>query len=109
MMDNTSGIQPIEYKVLIKQSEIEDTDPTLKAAKAAGIHLPDEVREREGMKQVEAVIVAVGGNAFGDFGDPVPQVGDRVLTAKYVGYETTGKDGQKYRICQDKEIAAILF
>lgn len=104
---NTSGVYPVEYKVLILPDDIHDTDPTLKKAREAGLYVADEVSEREQMSQVEGLLVAVGGNAFEDWKPPRPKVGDRVVIAQYAGLYKKGHDGKEYRLCTDKDIAAL--
>lgn len=107
-MTNQSGITPVEFKVLIHPEEVEDTDPTLRRAKAAGLVMPEREKEREQMAQMYGKLVAVGGNAFEDWHGEVPVPGDRVMFAKYAGAQVEGKDGIKYRIAQDKDIAAVM-
>lgn len=106
---NTSGIQPVEFKVLILPEQAEETDETLRRAKAAGLVLVDKTTEREKMAQVKGRLVAVGGNAFEDWSGRVPQVDDVVWFAKYAGYVLKGDDGREYRLANDKDISAILF
>lgn len=105
---NTSGIQPVEYKILILPEQAEETDETLKRAKAAGLVLVDKTTEREKMAQVKGRLVAAGGNAFEDWSGQVPQLGDTVWFAKYAGYVVKGDDGQEYRLANDKDISAVL-
>lgn len=98
---NTSGLCPIEFKVLVELDEVgKKTD--------GGLFLPDTVREREQMMQVKATLVAIGGNAFDDMNEPVPVVGNKVYVAKAAGYNVTGLDGKDYRLMNDKDIAAII-
>lgn len=104
---NQSGVWPVEYKVLVKPDDIRETDETYRRAKAAGLELIETVSEREQMSQVKGVLVAIGGNAFeGWHGKPL--VGERVMIGKYVGLLVTGADGREYRLCNDKDIAAVL-
>lgn len=105
---NTSGISPCEYKILILPEQAEETDETLKRAKAAGLVLVDKTTEREKMAQVKGRLIAAGGNAFEDWAGQVPQPGDVVWFAKYAGYVIKGDDGQEYRLASDKDIAAIV-
>lgn len=105
---NPSGIAPVEFKCLIKQDAVEDTDPTLKRAKASGLALPEEFKSREQMAGVRGVLIAAGGNAFEDWKPPLPKPGDRIYTAKYAGIEVEGEDGQKYRLTNDKDILAVI-
>lgn len=101
------GVQPVEFKVLVKPSAVE-VDPALARAKAAGIQLPAEVLERELMAQIVATLLAVGGNAFEDWKPPIPKVGDTVLIAKYSGISVKGSDGEEYRMLHDKDISGII-
>jgi co-chaperonin GroES (HSP10) len=105
---NTSGISPVEYKILILPEQAEETDETLKRAKAAGLVLVDKTTEREKMAQVKGRLVAVGGNAFEDWAGQVPQIGDVVYFAKYAGFVIKGDDGQEFRLCNDKDVSAIV-
>lgn len=107
-MSNPSGITPVEFKVLIHPEEVEDTDPTLKRAKAAGLVMPEREKEREQMAQMYGRLIAVGGNAFEDWREKIPKVGDRLMFAKYAGAPVEGQDGVKYRIAYDKDIAAVM-
>ena len=52
-------------------------------------------------------LVAIGGNAFEDWKGDLPQVGDRVVVAKYAGLNYVD-DGATYRIINDKDIAAVI-
>lgn len=105
---NTSGLQPCEYKILILPEQAEETDERLKSARAAGIVLVDKTTEREKMAQVKGRLVAVGGNAFEDWAGQVPAPGDVVYFAKYAGYVIKGDDSQEYRLCNDKDVSAIV-
>lgn len=105
---NTSGLSPVEYKILIQPESVEETDEVLKSARAAGIALPDKATDRERMAQVRGVLVAVGGNAFEGWQAPLPKVGDRIYYAKYSGIMVRGKDGTELRLANDKDISAII-
>ena len=101
-MQNTSGIQPVEYKVLVLPEKIEEKTE-------GGIILPDQTKEKEEWAQIKATLIAVGGNAFKDpdWQKPVPQIGHQVYSAKYAGNFLEGEDGKEYRRWRDKDIAAI--
>lgn len=101
-----SEIKPVEYRVLIKPFKIEETDPILKAAKAAGIELPTDNKDREQMAQQRGEIIAIGGNAFSDWKPPIPKIGDIVMFAKYSGYNIE-ENGNIYRVLNDKDISVI--
>lgn len=98
---NTSGMQPVEFKILIQPEETEQTS-------AGGIVLAVKTTEREAMAQVRGKLVAVGGNAFEDWAGKIPELGDSVWFAKYAGFTVKGADGKDYRICNDKDVAAII-
>lgn len=98
---NTSGLQPVEYKILIEPEEIEQKS-------AGGIVLAIATTERDKMAQVRGKLVAIGGNAFEDWLGRVPQVGDSIWYAKYSGYVIKGADGKEYRLANDKDCAAIV-
>lgn len=98
---NTSGILPVEFKVLVLPEETEEKTK-------GGIILPGDVKTRADMAQVKALLVATGGQAFSDWKGRVPEVGERVYIAKYAGLVAEGADGKSYRIINDKDCAAII-
>lgn len=98
---NASGLQPVEYKILIEPEEVEETSK-------GGIVLAVSTTEKEKMAQVRGRLIAVGGNAFEDWAEPVPKVGDSVYYAKYAGIVVKGKDGREMRLANDKDVTAIV-
>lgn len=104
-MTNPSGINPTEYKVLIRPKTIDEKT-------SGGIIIPDSTKERDQFAQMEGELVAVSPLAFtyDDWkGAEPPKPGDRVLFAKYAGAVVKGwKDGQDYRLVNDKDVAAVL-
>jgi len=101
VIDNFSGIQPVEDKLLLLPDEPSQA--------IRGIIKPDKVREQEQLAQVRALLVGVGGNCFEDWDDPIPRVGDRVMVMKYAGiHGIEGADGRTYQICTARDITAIL-
>jgi len=103
----SEAIEPVEYRVLVKPFAIEETDPVLKAAKEAGIELPQDNRDKEQMAQQKGLLIAKGGNAFSDWNDPKPLIGDTVMFGKYAGYNITSND-EIYRVLNDKDISVII-
>lgn len=101
---NKSGIYPTEYRVLIKPTAIEEKTK-------GGIIIPDESKEREQFAVMEGELVAVSPLAF-TYEDwksaKPPQVGDKVIFAKFAGTKRKGRDGIEYRIVADKDIAAVI-
>ena len=100
-MGNPSGLQPCEFKILIDPEEVDQVS-------AGGIVLATTTTDKEKMAQVRGKLIAVGGNAFEDWEEPIPRVGDHVWYAKYCGYVVKGKDGREYRLANDKDLAAIV-
>ena len=99
---NTSGLQPVEYRVLVLLDDTEEIT-------SGGLYIPETVRDQRQMAQVKATLIAVGGNAFNDWQSPLPKVGDRVYCAKYAGLQVHGADGvRNYKLCSDKDICAVI-
>ena len=102
---NPTGIKPVEYKILIKVHE-------LKSVSSGGIYIPDNVMEREQMAHDRGVLVDVGNMAFADWDGETPVIGDNVIYNKYAGtiiqYRPKDKPIERYRLCNDKDILAIL-
>lgn len=98
---NESGFIPVEFKVIVL--------PDVAEEKIGSIHVPDSVRDKMQHRAVKATLVASGPNAYEDWGEPWPNPGDRVYIAVGAGLVHEGPDGQKYRICNDKDIAGILI
>lgn len=107
---NESGIHPVEYKVLIKPDKVDEN-----AAKDATvvIYMPQVSQEKEQWAMNKGTLVAMGGMAFHDGFDkwlpPIPVVGSKVLFAQYAGSNAVGKDGEEYRLVNDKDIGAIIL
>jgi chaperonin GroES len=99
---NKSGIEPVEYKVLIKPKKVEEKTQ-------GGIILPDQARDKEKFATQEGVLVAVGAIAFSE---PswlrCPRVSETVMFDRYAGGLVKGLDGEEYRLINDKEISAVL-
>lgn len=98
---NTSGLLPVEDKVLLLPDKVSE--------KVGSIHKPQTVQAQEQIAQVRALLVTYGGNAFEDWGDPIPLAGQRVMVCKYAGIlDIEGADGETYQLCTDRDITAIL-
>lgn len=99
---NPSGIEPVDVKVVVLP------DPP-KEKSSGGIFIPDQVKTQEKFAAVKATLVAVGPNAFAEWGaGNGPEVGSRVLMAQYAGANVKGEDGADYRLCNDEDIVAVL-
>ena len=104
-MKNNSGVFPTEYKVLISPVEVGD--------KIGNILIPDEHKDRSQFAQQVGVLVALAPLAFSydkweGIEDQKPKIGDKVLFAKFAGFDHKGKDGKKYRVVNDKDVSAVL-
>lgn len=100
MTKNESGIVPVEYRCVVKLDAVDN--------KKGSILLPEDRVDRNQMAAVHGELIAVGGNAFHDWNEPVPKVGDRVVIKKYGGQFTEADPGDLYRLVQDKEILGVL-
>lgn len=104
-MDNPSGINPVEFNVLVKQDDIS-------ARTKGGLMKPDELVEREKHAQTRGVIVALSPLAFNEDifpkGMERPKPGDQIAFARHAGTFIEGKDGAEYRIVKDKDVVAVI-
>ena len=98
---NESGVQPVHHKVLVMTEEIEEKTE-------GGIYIPQTTRDNERMAQVRAELVAIGGNAFDDWREPKPQIGQRIYVAKYAGIRFKGDDDRYYQLIYDNDIVGII-
>jgi co-chaperonin GroES (HSP10) len=105
---NTSGITPTEYKVLIRPKEV--------AEKVGSVFLPEQSKEAEKWATIEGVLIAKSPLAFtyanadewAAAHSAPPEIGKRVLFAKYSGVRHKGRDGVEYVIANDKDVLAVL-
>ncbi len=97
-------VRPVEYKCLIKPDEVEDQTK-------GGLYLPDSARTKQQFAVDRGEIVSVGEGFFKDLPGPEPKPGDKVIFNRYAGTLITIEDNGKredYRLCNDKDICAIL-
>ena len=94
-MQNRSGINPTEYKVLVLPDKVEEKT-------AGGIYKPQTTRDRDQHAATTGTLVAISPMAFKfddwppQYKDLLPKVGDRVVYQKYIGSEIEGKDKETY-------------
>ena len=101
-MSNESGINPCGWRVLIKPQEINEVSK-------GGIILTTEItKEREQMGNTTGIVIAMGTQCYADEPEPWCQLGDKVIFAKYAGLVYLGKDGNQYRMINDKDITGTL-
>lgn len=105
-MQNTSGILPCEFNVVIKPDPVEERTK-------GGLILTADTQEREKHAATEGTIIGMSPMAFNadvwDQSTPKPEPGDRCLIARHAGTFAKGKDGEEYRIVKDKDVVALLM
>lgn len=102
--ENPSGIEPLEYNVVVRPEKVEDQT-------RGGIYIPDEVKERDQYGHHRGEMVAASPMAF-SFDDwppdlPKPEVGQTVIFVKYAGTLVPGRDGEDYRVMKDKDVLGV--
>lgn len=102
--DCNPGFSPFEYNVVIAPEVIEEKTK-------GGIILAASTKDQEAMATMRGRLVSVSPAAF-DYaawpeGARLPHPGDEVIFAKYAGVLLKGDDGREYRLCKDRDIAAI--
>lgn len=103
-------LKPLGARVIVKPDDIEETDPTFRAAKQAGIHIPRELdaMKREQQAVVKGTVVSIGELAFhAPVGNGIPWVktGDRVYYAKYAGKEVVDPEtDEKLLLLNDEDL-----
>jgi chaperonin GroES len=93
------AVKPLDDRVLIKQSEAEETTP-------GGIVLPDTARE----KPQRGKVVSVGSGKLldsGDRGKMSLKKGDEVFYGKYAGTEIK-IDGDQFVLIKENDVLAII-
>jgi co-chaperonin GroES (HSP10) len=82
----------------------EPYDPEVRASK---IVIPDAVRASSKMREMRAIVIAVGPDAWtGDVHmSRRAEPGDKVLISKYAGVIVKSPvDGKDYRLCNDEDV-----
>lgn len=99
-MENTSGIWPVGYRVLVKPDPIRETT-------AGGIYIAETVRDSRHQAQTTGVFVCAGEFAWKEYQSAWAKPGDRVIFARYGGLDLEGADGEKYRLLNDEQITGL--
>lgn len=99
-------VEPIEFNCLIKQDEI----PT---KTRHGLILPEQEVDKKKHAQTLGTLVATSPLAFSyaDWpeGSRKPEVGDRVVFARYAGtFVDDPAGGEEFRVVKDKDIVAVI-
>ncbi len=100
---NDSGLVPLDLRILVKPDAVEEVTP-------GGIIRPDSVKDKQKYAATKATLVAVGANAFREWGETArrPEPGDRVLFAQYSGARERGADGLDYCVMNDADLLAVI-
>ena len=100
---NSSGITPLDLRILVKPDPVEEVSK-------GGIILADATRDKQKYAATKATLVAMGCNAFREWGPHAlkPEPGDRVLYAQYTGAREQGADGTDYVVMNDADLIAVL-
>lgn len=106
MIDNTSGIRPTEFKVLVLPKPVEEVTK-------GGIILTQQSVDQVKFSGTEGTIIDQGPGAFSymkdsEWNGAKPKAGDRILLAKFAGVWRKAADGKEYVIINDKDVVAIL-
>ena len=101
-MSNESGMNPVGWRVLIKPQEVK------MVSKGGSILTTETTEAREQMGNTTGVVIAMGDQCYLDEPAPWCEVGDKVIFAKYAGLLYLGKDGNQYRMVNDKDITGTL-
>ncbi len=99
-VENTSGLKPLGRAVLVRTYEIKTTSGL--------IHIPESVQEKGAALETRALVVEVGPGCWPD--EPArAKPGDRVFITRHAGFIAKGtKDGQIYRLINDRDIFAQI-
>src|SRR3990172_3492270 len=98
MMQNTSGLIPLGRAVLVKPIELSEY-------KTEKIVIPDIARDRLMMAEQQALVIAVGPEAWREEKVPRANPGEKVMISKYAGTAAVGpKDKEQYRVINANDV-----
>lgn len=96
------------YRILVKPDKLEDFDPFVKQAKAAGILLAEPTERQELTAVNTGVVVDVGPDAYKDQ-TPWCKIGDRISYVRHGGMivsNPTNKD-EKWLVINDDDCVMV--
>ena len=101
------SIKLLLHHVLVKASQVDETDEVIRRAKAAGIQVQLDQREKKAVEY--GTVLQVGPTAFKDYGrgPDILKVGDTVSFAKYAGKAVKDKD-QEYLLLNDEDVLCVI-
>jgi chaperonin GroES len=99
---NSSGIQPLDLRVLVLPDPVE-------VKTSGGIIIPDTATEQKKYAMQFGTLIAVGENAWEEAASRSsafvkPQPGERIFISKYGGTRVTGVDGAEYLLMNDEDV-----
>jgi chaperonin GroES len=100
-------IELLLHHVLLEPTDVEEADEVIRSAKALGIHVELDKREKRAVEF--GTVVAVGPTAFIDYGrDPsILKKGDKVSFARYSGKEIKD-EGKSYLLLNDQDVLCVI-
>lgn len=100
---NTSGLVPVDLRILVKPDVVEEVSK-------GGVFIPEASRDKQKYAATKATFIAAGANAFTEWGSEArkPEPGDKVLFAQYSGAREKGADGEDYVVMNDKDLLAVI-
>lgn len=105
LTDCKPGIEPFEFQCLVRMAKVEEKT-------AGGIFLTDATKSGLSWGADHARLIEVSPAAFSyhewPHGFTKPKAGDVVFVGRFPGTEVEGKDGEKYRLINDREILAVV-
>lgn len=106
-MTNPSGVNPLEYNVIVQPIEPEE----VRRLANSGLVAPDQFTDRATNSATKGVVIDVSPLAFSyeewPTGTVIPSVGDLVFIKKFSGGEFQGADGQRYWFVKDKDVMGL--
>jgi co-chaperonin GroES (HSP10) len=106
------GIKALGHRLSIRPDKFEELDENIKSAKAAGIIVEVESRDREQKAVDTGIVIDIGFSAFRDFTGETKwcQIGDHVAYAKYSGkWVKDPVTGEEILIINDEDIICALI
>lgn len=100
-MTKTTLPKPSGYRLLLKPREISNKT-------AGGIILTDESKDAAKFSCVVSQVIDMGKDCYHDKESKWCNIGDWVLTGKYVGLKVK-HDGEEYSLINDDEVVAVVL
>jgi chaperonin GroES len=101
-MTNTSGLQPVDVKVLVRPDPVEEKT-------AGGIILADTTKDQKKYAATRGTLISRGPNAFAEWGDGnAPIDGARIVFAQYSGLRIKGDDGEDCLLMNDEDVVGLV-